>query len=175
MLLGSLGSTASRSLASLSRGTTAVLKGRRGPGRDAPAPCLGRWASRTWRPGAGGQCRTHPANGAFLPTQLTFLPPRACLSSPPAHPHPLSRAPDPIHQKPQALKTHLGQSELLPTLPRSPSQQRGRPSVCPGTQKDPRLTPTLRLALPHSPQLVFIQSCQFSPQISLHSPRAPSL
>lgn len=111
---------------------------------------------------------------AFLPTQLTSPALPARLASPVTHPFSLQSS-RPNHQKPQAPNTHLARIGAFACPSQVPISAKGLPLCLPrdlaGTQA--RLTPSL--ALPHSPQLVFIQSYQFFPQISVHSPRAPAL
>lgn len=173
MLLRFLGSTTSRSLASLRRGTTAALNGRQSLSREGPASRrvglqnleASGWGAMQYPPSRWG----HSSHSAHFPSTpslplLTPQPPPSSLQS--SRPHPpkatgTEDSPGPIRASSHPSRVPISATGSPLCLPRDPE----------GTQAHP----TLRLTLPHSPQLLFIQSCQFSSQISLYSPRAPAL
>lgn len=114
-------------------GPQAAPKGHRSLIREVPGLPQGGPAE------PGGQQLSGDAGAPLRPQPMGLSFPLTSLAPQLASPHPpltpillcpawglsLSRAPGPNHQKPQAPKTHLAQLELLLTLPKSPSQQRG--------------------------------------------------
>ena len=125
---------------------------------------------------AEGTMQHPPSKGAFLPTQLTFLPaPQphpsllACISSP----TPISLQPGASLQSSRPRLPKVPGTEDSPALPWVPMSVMGSP-ISPGSQQECRLIPGTPLP-PSQPTPGLHLGCWSFPQTCLHSPRDPAL